>query len=81
MEKVVDHAKIDYIRMKNAKSRKSEVHLEDLPEQSYEQDFRLTPSDEFDFAEEKLAECFSQLPLMRRRILTLLFVERRHSNE
>lgn len=30
---------------------------------------------EFEFEEERLAETFSKLPLMRKRILTMLFVE------
>lgn len=34
----------------------------------------VTP-DSFDFEEQRLAEAFRELPLMRRRILEMLFVE------
>lgn len=34
-----------------------------------------TVSDSFDFAEQHLADAFRELPLMRRRILELLFVD------
>jgi len=76
MQKVVYHAKVDYIRRKNASGQKGA--MPDLPEQqdpSYEQDFRLEPDTEFDFEEQRLADSFASLPLMQRKILTLLFVQ------
>lgn len=77
IKKVIIHAKIDYIRRNAAEEKKhSRLSLADVPEPSYEQDFRLTPENEFDFAEEKLAEAFAELPLLRRQILTLSFAER-----
>jgi RNA polymerase sigma factor (sigma-70 family) len=42
---------------------------------SYEQDFRLTSNADFDFEEQRLANSFASLPLMRRQILKLLFVQ------
>jgi len=36
---------------------------------------------DFDFEEEKLAKAFSELSLMRREVLRLLFVEEKASNE
>ena len=37
--------------------------------------------DDFDFAEERLAKAFSELPLMRREVLRLLFVEEKTPEE
>ena len=76
MERVVEHAKIDYKRRKAARDRKIKPTLQWEPkEESYIQDFRLTPPDEFDFEEERLADCFASLPLLKRRILKLMFIE------
>jgi RNA polymerase sigma factor (sigma-70 family) len=76
MKKVVSHAKIDYLRRREAsRKRESTGYLEDYPEPGYEPSFHIAPPGEFDFEEERLAESFAKLPLMRKRILTLLFVE------
>jgi len=75
MEKVVKNLRIDYIRKKGLKSKKDSHWTTEMPDISYEQDFRLIPKDEFDFAEGKLAEVFAGLPLLRKRILVLTFVE------
>lgn len=74
------HARIDYIR--KSSQRHEIVSIEELSEEI------LTTADEerrwinnienknaFDFEEEKLAKAFNELPLMRQRILTMLFVE------
>lgn len=37
--------------------------------------------DDFDFAEERIAKAFSELPLMRREVLRLLFVEEKTPEE
>ena len=74
MELVVSHASADYIR------RHKNQNLEDSLEQhipdtlSYE-GLHTVSKVEFDFAEGKLSEAFSSLPLLRRRILTLSYVE------
>jgi len=76
IQKVVEHAKIDYIRRKASKDKKDA--RPDFPERqdtSYEQTFRLAPQNEFDFEEQRLADSFASLPLIRRKILTLLFVQ------
>ena len=76
MQKVVTHAKIDYIRRKIAQGKKGvSPNLPERQESSYEQDFRLAPQNEFDFEEQRLADSFASLPLIRRQILTLLFVQ------
>lgn len=78
IERVVLHAKLDYIRKYRRTSR--EISLEDLdfePSVSFEQ--QCIPYQEklasFTFEEEKLSHAFSSLPLMRQRVLELLFVE------
>lgn len=68
-------------RMKDPLSDKNEVFsLDEIPE-----DYLLDPRDpyahieigmrDFDFEEERLSRAFSELPLMRREVLRLLFVE------
>lgn len=86
LDTTVYRARIDYIR-KNAQGYET-ISIEDVPENI------LTTADEesrwinaaadknaFDFEEEKLAKAFAELPLMRQRILTMLFVEDKKSEE
>jgi len=75
MQKVVYHAKVDYIRRKKAQQPKAEVSCAEVSDLAYEQDFRTVPETEFDFEERRLANSFETLPLIRRKILTLLFVQ------
>jgi len=75
MEKVCKSAQIDYIRRKSAKKRNTVYSQTEIADVPYEQDFRLVPEDEFDFAEDKLAKAFADLPLLRRRVLALTFIE------
>ena len=76
IQKVVYHAKVDYIRRKTAQSKKgNKPSLPEWHDTSYEQNFRLAPQNEFDFEEQRLADSFAALPLMRRQILTLLFAQ------
>lgn len=75
---VIIHAKLDYIR--KTKRRAQEVYLEDLemePSVDFnEQYVKLYCSKQsFEFEEEKLANAFSALPLMRQRVLEMLFIE------
>ena len=53
------------------------LSIEDVPERFLMDDCLLECGNkkDFDFEEEKLAQAFQKLPLMRRRILTMLFVE------
>ena len=76
LEKVVRNAKINYI--KRLKRQPPTLYLEEIPEsalpaQNLAAD--VYTKSEFEFEEERLAEAFSKLPLMRKRILTMLFVE------
>jgi len=75
MQKVVYHTKVDYIRRKKAKRPHAEVDTAEALALSYEQDFRLASDADFDFEEQRLADSFASLPLIRRQILKLLFVE------
>lgn len=75
---VVYRAKLKYLR-KQAREIEP-VPIDDVSEQYLEYHERGYSSvgastRDFDFEEEKLAEAFSQLPLMRKEVLRLLFVE------
>lgn len=57
-----------------------EVSIEELPEATLvdPRDYYLAierPQNSFDFEEAKLAKAFAELPIMRREVLRLLFVE------
>ena len=76
LEKVVRNAKINYI--KKLKREPQLVYLEEIPESvltTQSSSYEVYTKSEFEFEEERLAEAFSKLPLMRKRILTMLFVE------
>lgn len=53
------------------------ISIEDVPERllAEENPPEYKSGRDFDFEEEKLSEAFRTLPLMKRRILTMLFVE------
>ena len=72
---MVKRAQLNYLA--KGKSHPFFISLDDVPEGEMPT-AELRPSyaqNEFDFEEERLAQAFSTLPLMRRRILELLFVE------
>ena len=76
LEKVVRNAKINYI--KKLKREPQLVYLEEIPESvltTQNSSYEVYTKSEFEFEEEKLSKAFSKLPLMRKRILTMLFVE------
>ena len=86
LETTVYRARIDYIR-KNKKGCET-ISLEELSENllvaNRERDmFGQVGTDKnaFDFEEERLAEAFRELPLVRQHILTMLFVEEMKSDE
>jgi len=74
MEWVVSHAAVDYIRRQGHRNREEPYEQARPDDLSYE-DPLPAGKDEFDFAEDKLSDAFSRLTLLRRRILTLIFVE------
>ena len=77
IEKLIKNAKIDYLRQNNKKPEC--IAIDELFEDEQligDEDVILTiSSTSFDFEEEKLAKAFHKLPLMKRRILELLFVD------
>ena len=80
LETVIRHARIDYLR-KQEKGYEM-VSIEEIPEHSIalseEEAFRLGGSANktaFDFEEERLAKAFRELPLMRQRVLEMLFIK------
>ena len=76
LEKVVRNAKINYI--KSLKKQPQILYLEEIPESALPIQNLTTDvytKSEFEFEEERLAEAFSKLPLMRKQILTMLFAE------
>ena len=78
IEKLIKNAKIDYIRQVN-KAEPEFVSIDELFEDEQligARDVVISEDkDSFDFQEEKLAEAFYKLPLMKRKILELLFIE------
>lgn len=76
LEKVVRNAKINYI--KKLKREPQLVYLEEIPESvltTQGSSYEAYTKSEFEFEEERLSKAFSKLLLMRKRILTMLFVE------
>ena len=76
LEKVVRNAKINYI--KKLKREPQLVYLEEIPESvltTQSSSYEVYTKSEFEFEEERLSKAFSKLPLMRKRILAMLFVE------
>ena len=75
MEVSVRNARKDYLRKMSRYPETSS--LESVPEEmlTVRDSIEIRRKDAFDFEEERLAKAFSQLPLMRQRILVLLFVE------
>ena len=75
MEVMVKRARLNYL----AKLRRQPdtLPIDELPEELFAVDaaFPVASANDFDFAEERIATAFSSLPLMRQRILIMLFVE------
>lgn len=78
IEKLIKNAKIDYMRQLN-KAEPEFVSIDELFEDEQligARDVVISEDkDSFDFQEERLAEAFYKLPLMKRKILELLFIE------
>lgn len=74
MREIVGYARLEYLR--TIKYRLVEEPLERVPMETLRYEDPLPISkDEFDFAEDKLSEAFSGLNGLRRKLLTLIFVE------
>lgn len=86
LETVVKHAKIDYVR--KLKRQPNIVSLDEIPEEaliskeSEEQWLQvLRDPTPYDFEEERLAKAFMALPLKRRLVMELLFIEELSESE
>ncbi len=84
LDTVVYRAKLKYLRRQEKEP--DVVSIDDVPERYlewYEQGYTLqgVRQADFEFEEEKLAHAFSQLPLMRKEVLRLLFVEEKEPAE
>ena len=86
LEVLICNARTDYIRKVNR--RVPTIALEDIPEHlllaqgKYSAlELNSNRQEVFDFEEGGLATAFSKLPLMRQKILTLLFVEEKKPHE
>ncbi len=77
LETLVCNARIDYLRQ--SKRSVETISIEDVPINTLPiVDFEMNKAvytTDFDFEEERLAEAFCQLPLMKQKILTMLFVD------
>lgn len=85
LDTLIRRAKLNYLRKENRQVET--VSLEEIPEETLiiGRNF-ATPeitvsSDDFDFAEEKLANAFAELPLMRQQILRMLFIDEMKASE
>jgi len=80
MTSVVRSAKIDYIRRQRHWNR--EISMDVLPEAPVDlQWFEALFETGFDFEEERLSRAFSELPVLRQRILEMAFVKRLSAQE
>lgn len=78
LDTIVYRARLKYLQKKDREIKT--VSIEDVSESYFEWSEEETISScltkrDFDFEEERLAAAFSQLPLMRKEVLRLLFVE------
>ncbi len=77
LEKLIQRARIDYFRI--VPRSVETISFEDIPEYNLpfvnDSVFPASENTDFDFEEKRLAKAFYQLPLMKQKILTMLFVE------
>lgn len=83
LETLVSRAKIDYCRRN--KNNVEFVSIDDLSDEclAVEDPVYISPErqKEFEFEEERLAKAFSELPKMRKEILSLLYVQQMEPQE
>lgn len=84
LDTVVYRAKLKYLRKQEREVET--VPIDEIPESHLEwhetgYSSVNTTARDFDFEEERLAVAFSQLPLMRKEVLRLLFVEEKEPAE
>lgn len=82
LTKVVKSAKIDYIRRQ--RHWNWEISMDKLPDVEVEQNKRwldAASEHEFSFEEERISKAFSELTLLRQKILELSFIEELSAQE
>lgn len=79
LDTLIRRAKIDYLRRITVPVEMvslDDLHEENIPVSEDEwMRHLLLQEDDFNFEEEKLANAYAELPLLRKRILKLLFVD------
>ena len=83
LNKLIYRAKLNYL--KKQKNNPIMLSLDDIPEENLRStDIELlveaSETNSFEFEEEKLAKVFYELPLMKQKILIMLFVEEKTPN-
>ena len=83
LNKLIYRARLNYL--KKQKNNPIMLSLEDIPEENLRStDIELlveaSETNSFEFEEEKLAKVFYELPLMKQKILIMLFVEEKTPN-
>lgn len=83
IERVIKNARVDYLRQH--KKKLETISMDELYSDEQiigDKDVRLPKSEtSFEFEEERLSDAFYKLPLMKRKILELLFVHDMKPNE
>ena len=79
LDKLIRRAKIDYLRKHHVPFdivSLEELHEENMPVSEDEWMRKLLfEEDDFNFEEERLAKAYAELPLLRKQILKLLYVD------
>ena len=83
LNKLIYRARLNYL--KKQKNNPIMLSLEDIPEENLRStDIEIlveaSETNSFEFEEEKLAKVFYELPLMKQKILIMLFVEEKTPN-
>lgn len=83
LNKLIYRAKLNYL--KKQKNNPIMLSLDDIPEENLrstdiESLVEASDTNSFEFEEEKLAKVFYELPLMKQKILIMLFVEEKTPN-
>jgi RNA polymerase sigma factor (sigma-70 family) len=70
---VTDYARKEYMR--SLRHATDEVDFDGVPEDKLAAPEIHIPQEEFDFEEERLSRAINELPLLRRRVLAMTFIE------
>ena len=85
LDTLIRRAKLNYLRKQS--QQVETVSLDEIPEealpveQNQDMGFRTISAEDFDFEEERLANAFAELPLVRQRILRMLFIDEMKAGE